>query len=147
MQGEAGDRAQSVEGPLRERVLAPPDVGDAAREQVVEGRAQAGQAVEVEGARLEALGEHLGHELELRVVAGAAEEHRAQVDLGADGPSALELLRSSARQALALDWDQEWSTILEWDLPFAKWFTGGTLNKLESIPGFRARAGIGAARP
>jgi acetyl-CoA synthetase len=33
-----------------------------------------------------------------------------------------------ARQALALDWDQEWTTILDWDLPFAKWFVGGRLN-------------------
>ncbi len=27
-----------------------------------------------------------------------------------------------------LDWDQPWSTVLEWDLPFAKWFVGGKLN-------------------
>jgi acetyl-CoA synthetase len=33
-----------------------------------------------------------------------------------------------ARQALALDWDQEWTTILDWNLPFAKWFVGGRLN-------------------
>ena len=33
-----------------------------------------------------------------------------------------------ARQALALDWDQEWTQILDWDLPFAKWFVGGRLN-------------------
>ncbi|MEI8240513.1 MAG: acetate--CoA ligase [Actinomycetota bacterium] len=34
-----------------------------------------------------------------------------------------------ARQAAALlDWDQEWHTICEWDLPFSKWFVGGTLN-------------------
>jgi acetyl-CoA synthetase len=33
-----------------------------------------------------------------------------------------------AQQALALDWDDEWHTILEWDLPFAKWFVGGRLN-------------------
>ncbi|HEX4489575.1 MAG TPA: acetate--CoA ligase [Acidimicrobiia bacterium] len=33
-----------------------------------------------------------------------------------------------ARQALALDWDQEWTSILDWDLPFAKWFVGGRLN-------------------
>jgi acetyl-CoA synthetase len=34
-----------------------------------------------------------------------------------------------ARQALdLLDWYDEWDTILEWDLPFAKWFVGGTLN-------------------
>jgi acetyl-CoA synthetase len=33
-----------------------------------------------------------------------------------------------AKQALALDWFDEWDTILEWDLPFSKWFIGGTLN-------------------
>src|SRR6266498_1669564 len=34
-----------------------------------------------------------------------------------------------ARQAADLvDWIDEWNTILEWDLPFAKWFVGGTLN-------------------
>jgi acetyl-CoA synthetase len=34
-----------------------------------------------------------------------------------------------ARQAAELvSWDQEWHTILEWDLPFARWFVGGTLN-------------------
>ena len=27
-----------------------------------------------------------------------------------------------------LSWDQDWHTILEWDLPFAKWFVGGKLN-------------------
>jgi len=33
-----------------------------------------------------------------------------------------------AAQALTLDWTHEWHTILEWDLPFAKWFVGGKLN-------------------
>jgi acetyl-CoA synthetase len=34
-----------------------------------------------------------------------------------------------ARQAAELiDWHSEWDTILEWDLPFAKWFVGGQLN-------------------
>ena len=33
-----------------------------------------------------------------------------------------------AVQALELDWTKEWDTILEWDLPFAKWFVGGKLN-------------------
>jgi acetyl-CoA synthetase len=34
-----------------------------------------------------------------------------------------------ARQAAdLLDWFEEWHTILEWDLPFAKWFVGGKLN-------------------
>ena len=34
-----------------------------------------------------------------------------------------------ARQAAALlDWDKEWDTICQWDLPFAQWFVGGKLN-------------------
>ena len=33
-----------------------------------------------------------------------------------------------AQQALALDWFDEWHTILEWDAPFAEWFQGGKLN-------------------
>jgi len=33
-----------------------------------------------------------------------------------------------ARQALALDWEREWDTICEWELPFARWFIGGRLN-------------------
>jgi acetyl-CoA synthetase len=34
-----------------------------------------------------------------------------------------------ARQAAELvDWIDEWHTILEWDMPFAKWFVGGKLN-------------------
>ena len=33
-----------------------------------------------------------------------------------------------ATQALALDWIEEWHTILEWNLPFAQWFVGGKLN-------------------
>ena len=33
-----------------------------------------------------------------------------------------------ATQALALDWIEEWHTILEWNLPFAEWFVGGKLN-------------------
>src|SRR6266536_4723664 len=34
-----------------------------------------------------------------------------------------------ARQAADLvDWIDEWNTILEWEMPFAKWFVGGTLN-------------------
>jgi acetyl-CoA synthetase len=34
-----------------------------------------------------------------------------------------------ARQAVDLvTWYDEWQTILEWELPFARWFVGGTLN-------------------
>src|SRR5688572_14121456 len=27
-----------------------------------------------------------------------------------------------------LDWFDEWDTVLDWKLPFARWFDGGTLN-------------------
>jgi acetyl-CoA synthetase len=33
-----------------------------------------------------------------------------------------------ARQAEALDWFEHWEKILEWEEPFAKWFTGGKIN-------------------
>ena len=33
-----------------------------------------------------------------------------------------------ARQAGTLDWFRPWDTVLTWDLPFARWFDGGTLN-------------------
>ena len=33
-----------------------------------------------------------------------------------------------ARQAEALDWFKKWDTVLEWEAPHAKWFTGGKLN-------------------
>jgi len=34
-----------------------------------------------------------------------------------------------ARQASELlDWYEPWHTVCEWDLPFAKWFVGGSLN-------------------
>jgi acetyl-CoA synthetase len=48
-----------------------------------------------------------------------------------------------AQQALALDWTKEWSTILEWDRPFAKWFVGGTLNVSENCLDRHVRAGHG----
>jgi len=33
-----------------------------------------------------------------------------------------------ADQAGELDWIEPWHTVLEWELPFAKWFVGGKLN-------------------
>jgi len=48
-----------------------------------------------------------------------------------------------ARQALALDWDREWDTILEWELPFAKWFVGGRLNVSENCLDRHVKAGHG----
>ena len=49
-----------------------------------------------------------------------------------------------ARQAAALlDWDQDWHTILEWDLPFAKWFVGGKLNVCHNAVDRHVLAGRG----
>ncbi|MFM7534242.1 MAG: acetate--CoA ligase [Acidimicrobiales bacterium] len=48
-----------------------------------------------------------------------------------------------ARQALALDWAQEWHTICEWDLPFSKWFIGGTLNVAQNCLDRHVAAGKG----
>ncbi|MDA2814859.1 acetate--CoA ligase [Nocardiopsis sp. RSe5-2] len=33
-----------------------------------------------------------------------------------------------AKQAERLKWEQPWDRVLDWDPPFAKWFTGGTIN-------------------
>ena len=33
-----------------------------------------------------------------------------------------------AEQAERLSWFRKWDTVLEWDLPYAKWFVGGELN-------------------
>ena len=49
-----------------------------------------------------------------------------------------------ARQAAELlDWYEEWHTILEWDLPFAKWFVGGKLNVCHNAVDRHVLAGRG----
>jgi acetyl-CoA synthetase len=49
-----------------------------------------------------------------------------------------------ARQAAdLLDWSQDWETILEWDLPFAKWFVGGKLNVAHNCLDRHVEAGHG----
>jgi acetyl-CoA synthetase len=49
-----------------------------------------------------------------------------------------------AKQAAdLLDWDTEWSTILEWDLPYAKWFVGGKLNAAANCLDRHVAAGLG----
>ena len=32
------------------------------------------------------------------------------------------------KQAERLTWDKKWNQIVDWQLPFAKWFVGGKLN-------------------
>src|ERR1041384_3576930 len=48
-----------------------------------------------------------------------------------------------AEQAEALEWSRPWDTILEWDLPFAKWFVGGRLNVSVNCLDRHVRAGRG----
>jgi acetyl-CoA synthetase len=49
-----------------------------------------------------------------------------------------------ARQAADLvTWQREWDTVLEWDLPFARWFVGGKLNATESCLDRHVAAGRG----
>src|SRR6478735_2107172 len=49
-----------------------------------------------------------------------------------------------ARQAAdLLDWDEEWHTILDWQLPFAKWFVGGKLNVCHNAVDRHVAAGKG----
>ncbi|HEX2119508.1 MAG TPA: acetate--CoA ligase [Acidimicrobiales bacterium] len=49
-----------------------------------------------------------------------------------------------AKQALdLLDWAEEWHTILEWELPFAKWFVGGKLNVAYNCVDRHVEAGRG----
>ena len=37
-----------------------------------------------------------------------------------------------AKEASELTWQEKWTTVCEWDLPFAKWFVGGRLNVSEN---------------
>jgi acetyl-CoA synthetase len=49
-----------------------------------------------------------------------------------------------ARQASdLLDWSTDWHTILEWDLPFARWFVGGQLNVAHNCLDRHVEAGRG----
>ncbi len=48
-----------------------------------------------------------------------------------------------AEQAERLDWYEPWDTVLEWDLPFARWFTGGKLNVAHNCLDRHVEAGRG----
>ena len=43
-----------------------------------------------------------------------------------------------------LDWFEPWHTVLEWELPFAKWFVGGKLNVCHNAVDRHVAAGRGA---
>ncbi|HUC06418.1 MAG TPA: acetate--CoA ligase, partial [Acidimicrobiales bacterium] len=48
-----------------------------------------------------------------------------------------------AAQAQRLTWDTPWTDVLEWNLPFAKWFVGGKLNVAVNCVDRHVAAGLG----
>jgi len=48
-----------------------------------------------------------------------------------------------AAQAKELTWFKEWDRVLEWDLPFSKWFVGGKLNVTYNCLDRHVEAGLG----
>jgi acetyl-CoA synthetase len=53
---------------------------------------------------------------------------RANVTADAYDAAAKDRIGFWEEQARRLDWHTPWTTALEWDLPYAKWFVGGRLN-------------------
>jgi acetyl-CoA synthetase len=48
-----------------------------------------------------------------------------------------------AEQAERLTWDRHWDQVLQWDLPFAKWFVGGRINAAYNCVDRHVAAGLG----
>ncbi len=48
-----------------------------------------------------------------------------------------------AKQAERLSWDKKWDQIVDWQLPFAKWFIGGKLNASYNCLDRHIAAGLG----
>ncbi len=74
-----------------------------------------------------------------------AEEFAAQANAKADlyDVAAKDRLEFWEEQARALAWDKPWDRVLEWEPPFAKWFSGGTLNVAYNCVDRHVEAGHG----
>ncbi|HEY5250187.1 MAG TPA: acetate--CoA ligase [Acidimicrobiales bacterium] len=59
------------------------------------------------------------------------------------GPADADFEKFWADQARSLDWIEPWQTVLQWDLPFAQWFVGGTLNVSVNCLDRHVEAGLG----
>ena len=46
-------------------------------------------------------------------------------------------------QANRLSWDKKWSQVVDWQLPFAKWFIGGKLNATYNCLDRHVSSGLG----
>jgi acetyl-CoA synthetase len=70
---------------------------------------------------------NLGHEdRHFPPSAEFAAQANAKADLYAEADN--DRLAFWEKQASALHWDTKWNQVLEWKVPFAKWFLGGKLN-------------------
>ena len=47
------------------------------------------------------------------------------------------------KQANRLDWHQKWNQVVDWQIPFAKWFVGGKLNASYNCLDRHVKAGLG----
>jgi len=57
--------------------------------------------------------------------------------------AAADRLRFWEQQADRLTWGQRWERVLQWELPFAKWFVGGKLNVAVNCVDRHVAAGLG----
>ncbi|MDA0566491.1 acetate--CoA ligase [Streptomonospora sp. S1-112] len=67
----------------------------------------------------------------------------ANVQADAYEAASADRLRFWEDQARRLQWEQPWSNVLEWNPPFAKWFTGGTINAAVNCLDRHVDAGLG----
>jgi len=73
--------------------------------------------------------------------AAFAAQANAQPDIYAE--AAADPQKWWAEQAERLTWERHWDQVLEWDLPFAKWFVGGRLNAAYNCVDRHVEAGNG----
>jgi acetyl-CoA synthetase len=68
---------------------------------------------------------------------------RANAQPGIYEEAAADPLAWWAEQAAHLTWDHHWERVLDWDLPYAKWFVGGRLNAAYNCVDRHVEAGRG----
>jgi acetyl-CoA synthetase len=67
----------------------------------------------------------------------------ANAQPGIHAQAAADRLGFWADQASRLDWATPWTEVLQWEVPFAKWFVGGTLNVAVNCVDRHVDAGLG----
>src|SRR3954470_12346598 len=67
----------------------------------------------------------------------------ANAQAGLYEEAAADRLAFWAKQAEWLRWERSWDEVLDWQLPFAKWFVGGRLNACVNAVDRHVDAGFG----